>query len=462
MEMKSPSRQTTIFFPCPWHSDRFRLLQEKCIKDPQFSRLIKELDLRYVDCPEEYRGRYHYGPNILPALLPTLLSLERLHLPSEQLNSKLLATFNSHPTLLVVETSDPYLNALREMASETTESMSKIQVVSATLDLVFGFDDPAFHSLMSRSPRVVHLELRDEINITSGPGTVVIPGLETLGIQVCRAPSAPMTWEPAFIERHSSVKLVRFFGHDSLWNYDWASFWPLSRLDVPEGRILNRALKLVAFSISPTKTTPSFDDWPVTEVELELTETAGVCALPHVNALAPSISSIILRMTLRAAKLLVHFDDFVSSLSVFTSLQKLELHHLDRRLVKEEIPKAFLVQRSYDMSGCVEALVALRSLSACIANRAPSLAVIHVTDDGFDSEPGYGPYSWRLNVTYKVTANREIEFDRKTRFDMVGVYRPPDEIASRLCMTESNTCYHPPYGIIRARSQRGRATTSRR
>ncbi|KAK7031588.1 hypothetical protein R3P38DRAFT_821121 [Favolaschia claudopus] len=189
------------------HSDRLRLMQEKCTEDPQFSRLIKELDLRYVDCPEEYRGTYHYGPDILPALLPALLSLERLHLPSEQLSFKLLATFNSHPTLLVVETSDPYLNALRGMASETTESMSKIQVVSATLDLVFGFDDPAFHSLMSRSPRLVHLELRDEINITSGPGTVVIPGLETLGIQVCTSIILRMTLRAA--------KLTIWFPHSA-------------------------------------------------------------------------------------------------------------------------------------------------------------------------------------------------------------------------------------------------------
>ncbi|KAK7031585.1 hypothetical protein R3P38DRAFT_2924564 [Favolaschia claudopus] len=440
------------------HTDRLRLLQKKCTEDLEFSRLIEELDLRNLHSPHEHLGMklsqgsdepYCYGHEILPELLLHLPSLVRLYLPEEQLNPKLLAAFNSHPKLATVGINDSSLDALRELASGTSLSMSKIQVEYATLDMLFGFHRPRFHSLMSQKPRVRHLIIRDKRNIMSGPGTVVIPGLENLDIGVYRMPTSLLSWLPAFVKRHPNLQLIRIFDHESILLDDWKSFWSLSILDASVRHTLTTAVKVVAFSISPTNVSASLDDWQVTQVELEIIESMGVSALAFVSMLAPRVSSLVIRMPARAM-CPVHFDELVSSLCTFSSLKKLQLDKFYRHLVKDEIPCTLPSQANVGtFSGCVDAQAALLLLSADISERASSLALVHVTDEDYDYETAYGRYSWTLDVTYNVNTNREIEFVSTSRFHMSGIFRPPDELAQRLFMTAKNTRYHPPFNTQR-------------
>ncbi|KAK7030553.1 hypothetical protein R3P38DRAFT_853260 [Favolaschia claudopus] len=260
-----------------------------------------------------------------------------------------------------------------------------------------------------------------------------------------------MSWAPAFVERHTSLKVVKFFDRNTLWSHDWAKLWPLSALDVADRQELIGGVNLVAFSISPTKPGASLEDWQVVHVEMELTKATGVRAVPFVAVLAHRVSSLTLRMG-PMASFTMHFSDLVSSLCRFPSLRKLELDHLYSSLLKEEIPCVLPSQdTAAQFSGCVDAHAALRTLSALISKCAPSLLLIHVTDGDYDIHKRYGTYSWSLDVTYKVTSNREIDFDGIPRFAMTGLFCPPDEIASRLCITARNTRYHPPFRTICAR-----------
>ncbi|KAK6978127.1 hypothetical protein R3P38DRAFT_3235878 [Favolaschia claudopus] len=454
-------------------TDRLRLLQAKCAKDSEFARLIKELDLSRVHSTEEWLTRqgppYLYGPDILPNLIPSLLSLERLHLPAYQLDPNLLATLNSHPKLSTVVVDDSSLDDLRKLWSQTPLSMSKLEVDSASLDTGFGFhpdpysdsasQHPDFRSLMSRNLRLVHLVIRGENNIIFGPDTVVIPGLEAVDIDLCAKPVALLSWLPAFVHRHSSLQTIKIFDYQSIWLHDWDKFWPFSLLDASERHTLTSTVKLAAFWISPHKPASPFDDWQVVRVEVEVQEAGGVSALRLLGVLAPQLTSLILRIKL-ATRVSVRSNDLVSSLCTLKSLKKLELQHMYEQLSHEHLPCALPSRGHSQISGCVDAHAVLRSLSACIAKRATALALIHIVDGRDDFRPDCGYHPWTLNVTYRVGLNREIGPEGLPRFSIPKTFRPPDDIAQSLSMTKENTEYYdvPCMDLVNAvRSQKKKA-----
>ncbi|KAK7031579.1 hypothetical protein R3P38DRAFT_820733 [Favolaschia claudopus] len=437
-------------------TDRLRLFQAKCGEDIEFARLIKELDLSTVRSPDEWsRTRYLYGPAILPTLIPLLISLERLHLPARQLDPNLLATLNSHPKLTTVVVDNSGLDDLRKLWSDTTLSMSKLKIDCASFDKCFGSQldtyrgatsqHPDFHSLMSRKLRLAHLIIRKERNIIFGPDTIVIPGLEAVDIYLCAKPLAMalLSWLPAFVERHSSLKTVKIFDYYSIWLHHWDMFWPLSLLDTAEQHTLTSTVKLAAFWISPNApVTSSFDDWQVAQVELEVNAAEGFSALPFLGVLATHLTSLILRIKL-PTRLSVRSNDLVSSFGALKSLKTLELQHVYEELSHEHLPCALPSQGSASaISGCVDAHAVLHSLSARIAKRAASLTVIHVVDKGDDFRAGCGYHSWTLDATYQVGSNREIKFETPPRFSIPKTFRPPDELARSLFLTEENTQYY--------------------
>ncbi|KAK7031580.1 hypothetical protein R3P38DRAFT_3507205 [Favolaschia claudopus] len=451
------------------HTDRLRLLRAKCAEDIEFACLITELDLSWVHSPDEWSrtegSRYLYGPDILPTLISTLLSLKRLHLPAYQLDPNLLATLNTHPKLTTVVVSDSALDHLKKLWSKTLLSMSKLEVDSASLTAYLEFrsksyrESPDFHSLISRNLRLAHLIIGDESNIVFGPDIIVIPGLQAVDIDLCARPAALLSWLPAFVERHSRLKTVKIFDYGSIWQHDWGKIiWPFSLLDASERHLLTSTTKLAAFWISPLNKSAasSLDDWQVGQVELEVKEPAGIAALPLLGLLAPHLTSLILRMKL-STRFSVRCNDLISSLCALPSLQKLELPHLYRELSKEDIPCG-LPSRSCasQISGCVDAHAVLRSLSACIYKRATSLAIIRVVDGDNDIQDGCRRRPWTLDATYKVGSNGEIEFEGFPRFSMPQIFRPPDDVAQSLSLTEENTEYYvvPCVGVDTEQSQK--------
>ncbi|KAF7356984.1 hypothetical protein MVEN_01034800 [Mycena venus] len=407
------------------HTYQLQRLKDKCGIQSEFACLIRQLDLAHVHSPEEQGSQragktYRYGPDILPALFPCLKSLEWLALDVKQIDANLLAIINSHPKLVTVTTCDRNLETLRTLFSATSLSLSKIRVHSALLGFSIGFRSPPLLSLMGRSLRLAHLIVRDESNTKAGPGTLLVSGLETLDIGVY-SHASPMSWLPAFVERHPNLQVIKFSGDGSNWRQNPDILFPLQFVNMLERNFLTGTVNLLTFSVSRTRTASSLDDWQVVHLEMEMAKGAGFSALAIASLIAPHISSLNVQVSRKAMEA-VQADDLIASLCLFQSLQRLELHGLSKHLIIDgEVPWDLpLSDAVLPTSKCVVAHFALRWLTACVAQRTLSLDLIHITDEGYDSL-NHRSYRWVLEVTYRVQQNRDIELHGTPRF--VAGYR---------------------------------------
>ncbi|KAJ6466688.1 hypothetical protein C8R47DRAFT_1153333 [Mycena vitilis] len=436
------------------HTGPLRLLKAKCDADWRFTALIRQLDLAQVESPEEredQRNRlesfcrrrdicaspeernsnngpeYRYGPDILPTLLPRLTSLKFLELAADQIDSRLLMTINSHPTLVTVAVCRA---ALETLISSTSSSLSKIRVHSASLRFTPSFQSPLLHSLMSRGLRLAHVIVGDEWRPRRGPDTLLLPGLEGIDVQLCLQPTLPMSWLPAFVDRHGGLKTIKFRAHGFVWRRNPDIVFPSEFLDAVERESLTGMVQLGHFSISRTMPASSLDDWPVVHLEMDIVRSVGVSALNIVHSMAPHLLSLVFRMA-PAGKQRVQIDTLVSLLSAFPSLQRLELHNVSRHLAfKGRAPWALPPSDSVEhTSRCIRAHRALRWVSARVAERALLLEVIHLTDDGFERLPETpGLHPWSLKVTYRVQKNHDLEL-HGTPVEKFGMQLPKSKKA---------------------------------
>ncbi|KAJ7682482.1 hypothetical protein DFH06DRAFT_1389119 [Mycena polygramma] len=432
------------------HTGPLRLLKEKCDADPRFAALIKfltfvgvtyevltislyrQLDLARVDSPEERgdqktrleflcrrrdpcdspeesKAQYRYGPDILPTLLPRLTSLELLELPADQIDSGLLTTINSHPSLATVAV--PKAESLQPLISATSSSLSKIRAHSASLNFSDCFPSPLLPSLTSRGPRLAHAIVCNERNARVGSDTLSLYGLERLDVQLYLKSTFPMAWLPAFVDRHGGLKTIKFRAHGFVWRRNPDIAFPLQFLDAAERQSLAGMVQLGHFSISRTIPASSLDDWPVVHLEMDIVRSVGVSALTIIRSTTPHLSSLVFRMA-PSGKQSARIDTLVSLLSGFPSLQRLELHNVSRHLTfKGRAPWALPPSDSVvHTSRCVRAHRALRWVSGRVAQRELLLEVIHLTDDGFERLPETpGLHPWSLEVTYRVQENRDPE-----------------------------------------------------
>ncbi|KAF7355577.1 hypothetical protein MSAN_01474900 [Mycena sanguinolenta] len=390
------------------HTNRLRLLAAKCAVEPEFARLIRQLDLAHIRSPEEdvsrrdaagrlllprSEGLYRYGPDMLPTFLPRLKSLQWLALGAPQIDASLLAVLNSHPALTTVAIHDPELQALMTLSSSTSLSLSKLRVDSFASSWELDLQSPELHLLMGRSPRVAHLIVKDQRSVRLGPGSLLVPGLETLDINI-EVPTSPVSWLPTFANRHPNLKLVKFSGHSSIWRQNTFS---RQLFDALEREPLACALNLISFSISRTWSASSLNDWQIVLLEVEIIEGAGISALTIASSMAPRLWSLTVRMPLSASQS-VHIDDLISSICLFQSLRSLELHRISRHLLVEAgtswaPPPGPTVPPT---SQYAVARAAYRWIAACVAQRILSLNFIHITDEGCE-------------LTYQVHPNRSIE-----------------------------------------------------
>ncbi|KAK7030551.1 hypothetical protein R3P38DRAFT_2927621 [Favolaschia claudopus] len=215
--------------------------------------------------------------------------------------------------------------------------------------------------------------------------------------------------------------------------------FPSQFSEAVERQALTRTMDLVAFSICRPKSASSLNDWPVVHLDLKICAGPGLGALRLASVLAPQMSSLTVRMSpLQRTSIL--FDELISSCCLFLSLQRLELHNIYMHLVHEgESP--WLVPAVSDndqpVSNCVIALSALRLLATRLAQRAPSLDVIHITDEGWDDCDNI----WKLEATYKVGLHGDIVLQGTPKFIMARAFRPSEGTARLLGMTPDNTEY---------------------
>ncbi|KAJ7780318.1 hypothetical protein DFH07DRAFT_765597 [Mycena maculata] len=397
--------------------EQLRLLEAKCTQDVEFARMIKKLDLMDVD-----------SSDILLPLFSHLKSLRWLGLQAALVDRKLYTAVNSHPTLATVAVCDTDLRCLHNLFSSTPLPMSKILVISAELHCDFTLQSPALHSLMSRSPRVAHLSLGGLFNIRNGPGTLLFPGLEELDIGVFYGCTTPMSWLPAFVDRHPSLETIKFIGGSGglSWTRNPDVLFPLQFIDALERESLSRTAGLKSFSVSRTASATSLDEWQIADLDIEILKSAGISALRIATLLAPKISSLAIRMT-RFNKQPFRIDDLVSPLCLFPSLRRLELHRTYKHLAFQGQAPWALPPSDSDppskTSNCVVAHAALRWVTAEIARCALSIDLIHITDEGREGRALR--YYWELAATYWVGPNRELEAVGTPQLDMDEEYFVP-------------------------------------
>ncbi|KAF8213859.1 hypothetical protein K438DRAFT_1802396 [Mycena galopus ATCC 62051] len=258
--------------------------------------------------------------------------------------------------------------------------------------------------------KVAHLIVQNKKNIRLGPGDLLVPGLETLDIGVYKESTSLMSWLPAFAGRHPQLQIIKFSGDGSTWEQNPDIIFPLQFLGALERESLTSTVDLVSFSISRTRSASSLDDWQVVHLEMELAKEAGLAALTIASSMTSRVSSLIIRMSRRARQPL-HINDFISSLCLFQSLRRLELHCLSRHLFFEGRPPWASPPPNPDVrptSRSAIAHAALQWLTACVAQRVASLDLVHITDEGHDFLDRRS-YPWRLRVTYLVQQNREVK-----------------------------------------------------
>ncbi|KAJ7777365.1 hypothetical protein B0H16DRAFT_1505243 [Mycena metata] len=423
------------------HFKQLHLFMAKCTVDVGFASLTRELDLAHVISQdgEDAQLVARYGCDILPALLPCLQSLEWLDLDETQIDANLLAIVNSHPTLVTLGIYDEHLYALRRLSSSTSLSLSKIRVYETRLDCVYTRDCLELDTLMRRGPRIPSLSVQEGGN--SQHGTLSLPGLEKLDVQIASQHAASISWLPAFAGRHTSLHLIKFSALKlSALNWTWSRTpdvkFPLQFIREVERESLASAVHLKAFSISRTKSASSLDDWCVVALELKIIKAAGISGLRIASSIVPHISSLILGI-FRFAKP-IHADNVVSSLSLFPCLRQLELHSLHRHLLYEGHAPWILPSPDTspvgNISGCINAHSAILWIVACVA-RTTRLEFFHFTDEGFDLEVSEHEkrfsHPWSVKATYEIQRNNDLEFHGVPKLHVANRYRRSAVAASR-------------------------------
>ncbi|KAJ7089824.1 hypothetical protein B0H15DRAFT_839400 [Mycena belliarum] len=396
-----------------------RALETKCIDDTKFAGLIRKLKL----------GKYVRSPSVLLSLLSCLQSLDWLDTSSRQVDADLLAAANRHPSLKTVALPD----CLFELLPLASMSLSKILILLVLSDCALTLQSPALHSLVSRVPRLARLVLRDPTNIKNGPGALLVSGLEFLDIKISSWPTSPMSWLPAFVDRHKSLEIIKFTGdqYGLSWTHNPDILFPLRFIDALDREDLERVVALNTFSIYRNGRA-SIDAWQVIELELTIEKPAGLAALSIATSLAPRLSSLIFCMPPHD-KRPVHIDDLLSALACFPSLRRLDLRYVYPNL-RWEGPAPWALPPS-DMgqlvSGCMVAHAALHWITSRIAERTSTLELVHLFDEGFDGK-GCLVHQWTFGATYQVRRSfGAVEIHGTPRMDMASRFTRPQK--SRNC-----------------------------
>ncbi|KAJ6495787.1 hypothetical protein C8R47DRAFT_372587 [Mycena vitilis] len=386
---------------------QLKLLTLKCTQDPQFAGLIRKLVLSKPESPDILSGFLHR--------LPSLVWLE-----TDDLNAELLATVNSHHSLKTVAIRD--LHILRSLLPSTSLSFSKIRVKSAVLNYLFTLQSPELPLLLDRGSQLARVCLHAARHTKKGPGTLSFPGLEELEIRVDMRSRSPMSWLPAFVERHQSLQRIKFAGNHWTKNPDIP--FGLRFVDAVQREFLAFTVELNAFTVVRSQSS-ALEDWPVIQAHLIILEPIGLSAVNLVSSLAPQLLTLSIRMP-RFGKKPICIHDLVSPLSLFPSLRRLELHGMYRHISAgggAEPPWALaLTDPAQKVSDCTRAHAALRWVMTRAAHHAPSIEQIYITDEGDDWE-GRSHTLWRLKALYRVHNNCDLEVLGTPEFLMAPRYR---------------------------------------
>ncbi|KAJ7708766.1 hypothetical protein B0H17DRAFT_1030813 [Mycena rosella] len=379
---------------------RLQQLSAECTRNPNFARLIRHLDLGEVDARD-----------VLLDLLPRLISLTWLELEASQLDARLLETMNSHASLDTVAVRDVHLNALAALQLP----FPKIIVRKTHLNRELKHESEALRAVVTRGAKFEHLILHDRRDFGNGGASLLLPGLEQVDVEMCCPIISIETWLPNFAQRHTSLNTIKFFD-------EYGMFWR-ENPNIPFAPQFIDALRretppldaeLRSFSLARVASWTSLNDWEPTQLGLLLRSQSGISALSAASVLAPRLSSLDLVLHGTYATTPIHIDDFAEPFRYVTALRTLHLTNAYGHLHVGGRAPWLAPQRAakpaLGTSECVTAHHAMMWYMARVAQQAPSLDLIHVTDSGYDGKGRYR-HPWTLRASYRVRNNavRDLE-----------------------------------------------------
>lgn len=380
----------------------------------------------------------------LPELLPHLTSLVRLDLKAEKVDARLLAAVNSHSSLATVVVRDSELRGLvalvlsinlpfPQILASMDLSFSKIVVSTTTVDLP-GLKSAGFRAVIQRGASFSCLGLHDEVNLDdagTGSSLPVLPHLEQLHLNLSRNTYSIQNWLPSFARRHPHLRTIILA--------DWYGRYWSRRSEAPFASDFVHALSregitrvtLSSFSISRPASWTSLTDWDVVQLQINfgfarlLSATAFSAVVAATMMLAPQVSSLdlVLPDTIQPIHIVnlstglfddirTHFlslqNDFANALGSLQSLRTLHLTNAYGYLhVNGQAPWApskreqRAARDARGTSTCITAFDAVRWYAGRVAQEAPALELVHITDAGRD---GMGRFSspWSLQASYRV------------------------------------------------------------
>ncbi|KAJ6561139.1 hypothetical protein DFH09DRAFT_1160556 [Mycena vulgaris] len=381
-------------------------LNTECRADPEFARLIRRLDLVGVGVR-----------NLLSGLLPRLPALARLDLKGIDFDPHLLTMANSHPTLTTVALYDPvFLQAFL-----SSPNLSKILVCKMVVDHHSRLESETLPAAIQLGAKFSHLIMKHEVNFDHDRiNSLLLPGLEQLDLELCRHNRPLETWLPNFAQRHTHLMTIKFVSSQGF-------YWRHLQ-DIPFAIpfVEQSGTPLRSFSIARVASWTSLKDWEVVQLGLLGLSLGlhGIAALKIAGALAPRLSALDLVMHGTYAVVPIRIDDFAEPFSYLTSLQTLNLTNSYEHLHAGGRTPWISSQR--DPLGTSAGVTAHRAMlwyMARVAQQAPSLRLINITDAGHDGK-GRFKHPWTLRTSYRVRNNgvRDLEVIGTPQIGMAARY----------------------------------------
>ncbi|KAJ7777356.1 hypothetical protein B0H16DRAFT_955467 [Mycena metata] len=374
--------------------NKLRQLFVECTINPEFAGLIVQLCV--IDLPIYATA----NDTVLIDLLPVLPALAWLDIRAIPEATPFLNAVNSHPTLNTVAVRGDLSSSVVRILSSANLPLSKILFSATDHFLASEKELPKVAKLGSRFSRVYITD--KSISTHEAVADLHFFGLEQLEVEVCYRTCSNHLWLPKFAQRHAHLGTITVENRAAQLGDAHCVIVPF----VPH--MLNgpaRAwVKLDSFSISRPASWSSLEDWPVVDLKLTIKDTLRLHDLGTIFGLTPQLTSLDIKfpVSLETAPITIHSGSLAQPFSSLRFLRTLHLKNAYAHLHSDSANES--TSRSRNFSICFSALRAMRGHAERIAEQAPGLELILITDAGYDESPTPRE-PWKLQSTYRVQSS---------------------------------------------------------
>ncbi|KAJ7027856.1 hypothetical protein C8F04DRAFT_1394608 [Mycena alexandri] len=377
--------------------NRLKQLFAECTTNSGFAGLIGQL------CVIDLAIYATANDTVLIDLLPGLPALVWLDIRAFPEATPFLNAVNSHPTLNTVAVRDDLSSSVVRILSSVNLPLSKILFSTTDHFLTFEKALPKVANLGARFSRVY---ITDESIDTHGAvADLHLLDLKQLEVEVCYRTCSNHLWLPNFAQRHAHLGTIIVENRVAQLADAHCLIVPF----VPQFAEMVRNgpagawVKLNSFSISRPASWSSLKDWPVVGLNLTIIDTVGIRDLATIFTLAPQLTSldIDIPVSLETVPISIHIVSFARPFSSLRFLRTLHLKNAYAHLHSNWATLYGSTSRSRDFSVCFSALRAMRGHAERIAEQAPALELILITDAGYDESPTSNE-PWKLQSSYRV------------------------------------------------------------